>query len=254
MSDPVQIPKRPTAVQIIKKPVALTISVAGARGIPGSSATDALDALWDVKGDIAVATGPDAAVRLGVGEDGSVLTADSAEAVGVKWAAPVAAGLSENQVNALIAAQIALLPSRTLKPSDESRASTNVVAADTHLKFTMEANAKYAFRLLALFDAPITASFKYRWYGPASPALIRSQRKHVVSGGTAYAFVAVDQAYSTADSVCVSAGNLGGSVELQGVIHNGVNAGDFEFHWSQNSSNPSPCVVRAGSFVEWKAV
>ena len=58
-------------------PAALTAADTGA--IPES--------LIDAKGDLIVGTAADTAARLGVGSDGQVLTADSAEAGGVKWAA-----------------------------------------------------------------------------------------------------------------------------------------------------------------------
>ena len=44
--------------------------------------------LLTTKGDIIVATGNATLVRQGVGSDGQVLTADSAQADGVKWATP----------------------------------------------------------------------------------------------------------------------------------------------------------------------
>jgi len=43
------------------------------------------------KGDLMVATGADAVSRVGVGANGTVLTADSAQTEGVKWAAPTPA-------------------------------------------------------------------------------------------------------------------------------------------------------------------
>lgn len=50
----------------------------------GSVATDTI---WDAKGDLSVGTGADTAARLAVGTNGQVLSADSAEATGLKWVA-----------------------------------------------------------------------------------------------------------------------------------------------------------------------
>lgn len=52
----------------------------------GGGGSVATDAIWDAKGDLAVGTGANTASRLAVGTNGYVLTADSAEATGVKWA------------------------------------------------------------------------------------------------------------------------------------------------------------------------
>jgi hypothetical protein len=46
----------------------------------------------DAKGDLVAATAADTVSRLAVGANGTVLTADSAEATGLKWATPAAGG------------------------------------------------------------------------------------------------------------------------------------------------------------------
>lgn len=62
-----------------------TITIAASGGGGGSVATDAI---FDAKGDLPVGTGADTAARLPVGTNGQVLTADSAETTGLKWATP----------------------------------------------------------------------------------------------------------------------------------------------------------------------
>jgi hypothetical protein len=52
----------------------------------------AADAIWDAKGDLAVGTGANTASRLAVGSNGQVLSADSAQATGVKWVSVAGTG------------------------------------------------------------------------------------------------------------------------------------------------------------------
>lgn len=74
-------------------PVYLTQTEADALYDPLGSGAVAFDAIWDAKGDLAVGAGANAAARLAAGIDGYVLSADSAEATGLKWiAAPAGTG------------------------------------------------------------------------------------------------------------------------------------------------------------------
>lgn len=48
----------------------------------------ATDVIWDTKGDLAAATGADAAVKVPAGANGTVLLADSTQSAGVGWNVP----------------------------------------------------------------------------------------------------------------------------------------------------------------------
>src|SRR3954453_17298950 len=54
----------------------------------GSGVTVSTDGIWDSKGDLAAGTAPAPPAKVTVGTNGQVLTADSAQTAGVKWAAP----------------------------------------------------------------------------------------------------------------------------------------------------------------------
>lgn len=65
-----------------------------------SNAEAILDAILDAKGDLIVASAADTPARLAVGTNGHVLTADSAEALGLKWAAASGGGVPDLQYEA----------------------------------------------------------------------------------------------------------------------------------------------------------
>lgn len=60
----------------------------------GSGGAVATDAIWDAKGDLAGGTGANTAAKLTVGTNGTILTADSGETTGMKWAAAGSGGIA----------------------------------------------------------------------------------------------------------------------------------------------------------------
>lgn len=74
--------------------------VADASGIPAT--------ILDAKGDIIAATAADTADRLAVGADGTVLTADSTTATGLKWAAPASGGMTELATGSLTSTSVTI--------------------------------------------------------------------------------------------------------------------------------------------------
>jgi len=110
-------------------PAALTAADTGA--IPAS--------IIDAKGDVIVGTAADTAARLAVGADGQVLTADSAEASGVKWAAAGGGGGAVDSVNGetgvvvLDAADVGAAPAtRTVGTSLGTSGTVNLDMASVH--------------------------------------------------------------------------------------------------------------------------
>lgn len=90
-----------TPATIIPGTTALTFAQLTSGGVSVGT-----DPIWDAKGDLVAATGANAAVRVAVGSNDQVLTADNTQAAGVKWADPAA--LSGGVVDSTAAAILAL--------------------------------------------------------------------------------------------------------------------------------------------------
>lgn len=140
------------------------------------------------------------------------------------------------------------------KAADQTRNNSAVLVADDTLSFSMLANTKYRIRGRIYYDTTAAADFKYTFVGPASPTLVRSEIKAVAAGGTP-AFAAVGTAYPSSTGVALT-GNAatGGFIEFDFVVHNGANAGTFQFQFAQNTqTNDTGAIVRAGSYLEYAA-
>jgi hypothetical protein len=140
------------------------------------------------------------------------------------------------------------------KTVTQTKISTSTLAVDSVLKFTMAASTKYVFRAKVFIETNTTPDFKWRHAGPASPTRVTIKRSAIVPAATALSNIAIDSAYSAADITMLAASGTLGWLEFEGVIENGLNAGDFEFQWAQNTSDASTTSVLAGSYLEYRAV
>jgi|CXWL01.1.fsa_nt_gi hypothetical protein len=112
----------------------------------GGGGSVATDTIFDAKGDLAVGTGADTAARLGVGTNGQVLTADSAEVTGLKWATAAGGGNVSN-TGIPVNNQLAVWTDATTIEGDTSL--TFDTTTDT---LAVAASGKIAFGAVTILD------------------------------------------------------------------------------------------------------
>jgi hypothetical protein len=185
--------------------------------------------------------------------------ANAAQAAAIAASAQRASNLSDLSSAATARTNLGVW-NTAMKTTTETRTSTAALAVDAVLKLTMAANTKYELDMTVHMDTVAAADFKFRLSGPSSPTLVRAWMVYYAgpaSGGTASPASAVrlENTYSAADITILSAAaQLGGYINLKMTIHNGANAGDFEFQWAQNTSDAGNTSVLAGSYLDWRLV
>jgi hypothetical protein len=103
----------------------------------------------DAKGDLIAATAADTPARLAVGANDTVLTADSAEATGLKWATPAAGGMT-------------LISTTTLTGASVTLSSIPQTYVDLHLVVLNYKPATDASQLCYRFNADSSANRHFR--------------------------------------------------------------------------------------------
>lgn len=143
---------------------------------------------------------------------------------------------------------------RAIKPADVTITSDDSLNEDAALQFAVAAATKYHFRFVIFFDTAAAADFKYDVNGPASPDVVSIHTRSVAPAATAYGGIATQTAFGFGPTAITAASGTAGVILIDGILHNGANAGTVVFRWAQNTSNGGSTIVRAGSYVEWSAL
>lgn len=163
---------------------ASAISYAGSTNLSSTNVEAALDeldgekigaAIVDAKGDLIVASGADTVIRKAVGANNTVLTADSTQAGGVKWATASGSGST-------------LLGAVESNAGPISATSTSPVDIDSSLAvpFTVPASGSVVVVMTATADAGGTAT--YRWTLTAAGTEIAVGNPRMMVAGTVGTF------------------------------------------------------------------
>jgi hypothetical protein len=104
------------------------------------------NAIVDAKGDLIAATAADTPARLAVGANGTILTADSAEATGMKWAAAAGGGGYTSIASGTLssaALNITSIPGTYKALVLELRDITKASAFDVNMQFNSDSGTNY---------------------------------------------------------------------------------------------------------------
>jgi hypothetical protein len=180
------------------------------------------NAIVDAKGDLIAATANDTPARLAVGTNGQVLSADSAEATGLKWATVSSGSLTLIQTQAFSAVSSQSLTSKFSATYDNYRLYYNITSASASTDFAFRVrssttdltsavyNWKYAFYQIASSDGTSTAAADtkiFLGYTTASAAGYVDILNPFLSQKTALLGASIDQSTPTGRTVYANVNN-----------------------------------------------
>jgi len=146
----------PTAGDIEGVTAGTGISGGGTSGTV--TVTNSMATAIDAKGDLIAGTGADTFARLAVGTNGHTLVADSAEATGLKWAAP-AGGFSGSRVYNSTTQSISNATNTKITFDTESYDTNSYHSTTTNTsRFTIPTTGYYRLDAQISFDANATGS------------------------------------------------------------------------------------------------
>lgn len=137
------------------------------------------------------------------------------------------------------------------KAADTPRASDVTIAADPDLSIPTLANATYVVDGYLNFEGGTAGSSDLQW-GLTSNGTLRYKVSGAGTGGTTV-IGATDQGSGTVILGTNGAGNLRGA-DFHGMLIAGSSAGSLTLNWAQNTSNGTPTIMHANSWMSVRRV
>lgn len=142
----------------------------------------------------------------------------------------------------LPAATLQSLSQAAPKTADEPRASNTTLTNDGSMVVPLVANAKYILRHTVVYNANATADLKAKYTVPAGTTMTYTTQ--VTNIGPA----AIGQ--TEASTVIYDGTGANETIHTNGYIETGANAGNLNWQWAQNISDPGATTIRKASILE----
>jgi len=197
-----------------------------------------LESLFDAKGDLFVATADNTPARLAVGTNNQVLTADSAQSTGVKWATPSGgAGWWDTMIT---------------KAADESVVSSTTLQDDDHLQFSVTLNTFYEFEISLIFVGHSAGDIQIA-FAISTGTLTGAYFGHGQNASDVFQIQGGDPMTTVTPWGAQGSTTNPRLVKVHGSIYNTANA-TFKLQWAQNGSSATATTVKAGSKLGYRVV